>query len=570
MRSLARLSVLLLLAAPVLAQAPIEPAKLPPQTLLYLSSSGVKLQPGVAQKNPLLSLWNDPQFAPVRAAVFGGATQGVAKDSDLKVTILHQQQMTAADDQKFLPLLENPFVFGVILGSGNSASGSPSATRIFLVFDATGKEALARAFLTEADTHGTEKAQVAPTTIGTVPAERVTRKGNTSYRAFLDQRLVIASDATLFENLVQSLAKGSAPPAALGESNAFVEAQKALPPGSTLQFFLRVPDLAALAGAKAGPKAAQVQAILRGLRVEAFHAICLSVDLNGPETRFRGAILGDAGAGTLFDVEPDGSAPLASLGLAPATAISYSASRFDLPALYRFLRSALQTSLPPEQSSAVEMVEGLAAMKLGMPLPEALQVFSGEYASFSMNEDLDARGDVHVIAITDKAAALKLVHALAALASDHVSISNERDDAGTTLLEMSVGKQGAAAGARFPIALAVTPEFLLFSGREDTLRALLADKQAGSLRLAATPGFLKARSRFPERVNGLSYADLSRVNWEAALNRVIQQWTTPKGKTGEAKFLELIPPGLLKNHLHTVAGASWKDAHGIHFDGWIE
>jgi hypothetical protein len=38
----------------------------------------------------------------------------------------------------------------------------------------------------------------------------------------------------------------------------------------------------------------------------------------------------------------------------------------------------------------------------------------------------------------------------------------------------------------------------------------------------------------------------------------------------ETKVLELFKPDVLRRHLHTTAGASWKDAHGVHFDGWIQ
>jgi len=573
MRGFSRLAVLFLIAAPAFAQAPIDPAKLPAETLLYIRSSGLKLQPDSAQKNSLLALWNDPDFAPVRAALFESRAGGNEKEGK-------GARWTAADFQRFLPLLEKPLIFGVLLRLPGSASGAndasdkPSPTQVFAVYDDSGNEALARAFLDRLHKTEAEPPQISPVTIGSVRAEKVVRKSGTTYRAFLPGKLVIATDEATLGDILDRLPKGAKVVGLLGESSAFAEAQREVLPGNTLEFFLRVPDLAALAGSIHGPQAAQVQELVKGLHTEAIHAVCASVSFDRAETRFHGAILGDASAGTLFDIVPDGSARMASLTLVPATAVSYNASQFDLLNFYHILRNTLEASLPPNQAGMIPMVEGMAAMKLGMPLESGLRVFSGEYASFTSRDDFDPSGNVYAFGITSKPDGLKLVHSLATLAGDRVAISDERDEGETTFLGVSFSNQKAAGTAQTKFWVALTPNFLLGSLQAETLHTLLAGKAAGSPRLASEPGFQQARSHFPEKVIGISYADFSRVNWAAALGHMLEQVKSAQAAKGDAsqetKVLELFKPDVLRRHLHTTAGASWKDAHGVHFDGWIQ
>ena len=66
----------MLLSVPTPAQAPLEPAQMPPRTSFYLIWRGTPA--GDARKtNSLFALWDDPDFAPVRAAMFENMTSPV-------------------------------------------------------------------------------------------------------------------------------------------------------------------------------------------------------------------------------------------------------------------------------------------------------------------------------------------------------------------------------------------------------------------------------------------------------------------------------------------------------------
>jgi hypothetical protein len=57
------------------AQAPLEPAQMPTRTMFYVIWRGAPA--GDARKaNNLLALWDDPDLAPVRAAMFQNMQSG--------------------------------------------------------------------------------------------------------------------------------------------------------------------------------------------------------------------------------------------------------------------------------------------------------------------------------------------------------------------------------------------------------------------------------------------------------------------------------------------------------------
>ncbi|MBV9886915.1 MAG: hypothetical protein JO119_10255, partial [Acidobacteria bacterium] len=140
------ISLALLFSAPhARAQAPIEPAQLPARTAFYVVWRGAP-SGDIRKTNNLFALWDDPEFAPVRAAMFDnitGAASGAPK-SDAKPAL------TPAEAQEYSALLENGFVLGYITKPDSSAPPKPPApgtvpqkwNGIFFIYNRTGKEAL--------------------------------------------------------------------------------------------------------------------------------------------------------------------------------------------------------------------------------------------------------------------------------------------------------------------------------------------------------------------------------------------------------------------------------------------
>jgi hypothetical protein len=110
-----------------------------------------------------------------------------------------------------------------------------------------------------------------------------------------------------------------------------------------------------------------------------------------------------------------------------------------------------------------------------------------------------------------------------------------------------------------------------------------SSKTAPSSALSVPQNWREVRAQFPEKVNGLSFTDFQKIDWAAAKER----WRAENrkaiasarahrkpGATAPPNAVEdtwsTLKPELFSRHLHFSAGASWKDAIGVHFDGWID
>src|ERR1700754_665559 len=86
---------LLFTAASAHAQAPIEPAQLPARTAFYIIWRGAPTG-DIRHTNNLLALWDDPEFAPVRAAMFDNLSSA-ASDSKSQA----KSNLTPAEAQEY-------------------------------------------------------------------------------------------------------------------------------------------------------------------------------------------------------------------------------------------------------------------------------------------------------------------------------------------------------------------------------------------------------------------------------------------------------------------------------------
>src|SRR4029077_9768668 len=124
--------------------------------------------------------------------------------------------------------------------------------------------------------------------------------------------------------------------ASLAQSDVYKEAQPNLG-GGVIEFFAHLPNLKTVAP-DASAQGFKIAPVLDAMKLDAIHSISGRVTLDGSKTRIQGAVLGEAGSGTLFDLWGNGvtQAP-ASLALVPPNAISYSETQFNFGALYEIL-----------------------------------------------------------------------------------------------------------------------------------------------------------------------------------------------------------------------------------------
>lgn len=558
-------------------QAPLDPGKLPPNAIFYLLWRGAP--PASARSaNNLLSLWDDPDFAPVRSAMAESLLNNSAKKSAPEKA---KPQLSPEQIAQISSLLENPFLFGYLGEPLRSARSNPSPAKdvhkwngLFFVYDRSGKEELLDKTILRLRSSEKELPRLSVVSLAGLSVLKLERKDSTAYWAEDGKYALSASEPAVFEDLAAML-KGDARPAVLAQAAAYQEAQPIVGSG-LMEFFLRVPDIKDLVP-PTDNSAEQAEMVLNALKLDSIHSFCGHLTLEGARTRISGAILGDTSPGTLFDVWEQDQATPASLAYVPADAVHYQESQFSLLALYQAVKRGFLASAKPGREGMPDLVESMAQTRLGMPLPEALGLLSGEFASVQRDPSLDPKGQTYFIGIRDKQGALKL---LRTLLGDR--ISSERNEGDTTYLKFSLsGSQGDAGVMQWNFFyFAVTPNLILASKHRETLQQQIAARSANDSGLPAS--LQSVRARFPERVNGISFFDFQKLDWQA----LKQKWIAQSAKSASAlqgggsagareagappAWLLQINPQVLPRHLHTTASASWKDSKGVHFDGWIE
>jgi hypothetical protein len=560
-----------------LAQSPLEPAQMPARTTFYVLWRGTPTG-DVRKSNSLLALWDDPGLAPLRVAALRNMQSSSAKDSSKPPLSREEIEETSA-------LLENPFVLGYLRKPDTKSASAKSTDRpwrgIFFVYDRAGKELLLAKTILRLRSQEKEPPQVSSITVAGAPALKIARKDDVTYWAEHGKYAVGSAELTVFEEILARLDANSSG-ASLAQTAAYQEAEPLLH-GGVLEFFLRVPQLKEFVPDAPANSQVKIEPVLNALKLESIHSLSGRLTLEGARARVQGAMLGDVATGTLFDLWSAGQQTPASLSFVSPEVISYSETQFNFSALYDLLKRALRAALPQQQQGGTEMIEGLAATRLGMPIPDALALFSGEFASIENNPAMDPQKGVYYVGIRNKPDTLKL---LRTIFSDQMG--SERNEGDATFVKVSLGGgQNSTGIAQWNFYhLAVTPTFLVGSSRAETLREFLARRSPADVTAQGTlpPAFQSARAQFPAAVSGLAFANLQKIDYQALKTRWIEQAkkasaadpakkaspADPQPSPGQADWLVNLDPEVFVRHLHFLAGASWKDSKGIHFDEWIE
>jgi len=559
------------------AQAPLEPAQMPARTMFYVIWRGTPA--GDARKsNSLLALWDDPDLAPLRAAALQNMQSSSAKDAS-------KPQLSREEIEQTSSLLENSFVLGYLRKPETKSAAAKSAEHpwngMFFVYDRTAKELLLAKTILRFRSQEKEPPQVSAITVAGAPALKIARKNDVTYWTERGKYAVGSADLTVFEEILARL-DGKSSGSSLAQIAAYQEAEPLLH-GGVLEFFLHVPQLRDFAPEAPANSPVKIEPVLNALKLESIHSLSGHLTLEGARARVQGAMLGDVAPGTLFDLWTPGQQTPASLALVSPDVISYSETQFNFSAFYDLLKRALRVALPQQQQGGAEMIEGLAATRIGMPVPDALALFSGEFASIQNNPAIDPQKAVYYIGIRNKPDTLKL---LRTIFSDQ--LGSERNDGDATFVKVSFGGGQSSSGvAQWNFYhIAVTPTFLVASSRSETLREFLAKRSPADAAAQATlpPTFQSARAQFPAALSGLAFVNLQKIDYQALKTRWIEQAKkasaaaparkgsadAPQPPPGEAEWLLNIDPQVFVRHLHFLAGASWKDSKGIHFDEWLE
>ena len=563
---------------PAHAQAPLEPAQMSPRTAFYLVCRGVS-GPEARKANSLVALWDDADFAPVRSAIASNLIGSPAEKSP-------KEKLTAEEIQEYAALLENSFTLGylseparrTVSNGGGAPDSKPAWNGMFFVYDRSGKEELLSRAVLRLRAVGKEAPLLSQVTIGGVQVLKVQGKSSVTYWAEHGKYAVSAGERSVMEEILGRLDGKVSGTASLAQSAAYREAQANLGSG-LLEFFLRIPDLENLAtDSKAGNF--QVRPLLDAARLDAVHSLSGHITFEGAKTHVQAAILGDAAPGTPFDIWATGQSSPASLSFVPVDAVSYTSGQLNFPAIYDTVKRVARAAFPQVQQGNADLLDTLAQTRLGMPVADALGLLTGEFASMQTSASMDSTKQVYFFGIRKKPEALKLMRTVF---SDQ--ITSERNEGDVTFLKISLGgKQGIAGVAQWNFFnLAVTQDMILGANRIETLREVLSNRAHASTvaGLATVPQFQAGRAKFPENLNGLSYFDFQKVDWQALKDRWIEEAKkSPVAKTVNASkdavpstapdWLAQIDPQVFARHLHYSSSVSWKDSKGIHWDQRVE
>jgi len=559
------------------AQAPLEPAQMPARTTFYVIWRGTPV--GDARKsNSLLALWDDPDLAPLRAAALQNMQSSSERDPS-------KPQLSREEMEQTSSLLENSFVFGYLRKPEAKSAAAKSTDRpwngMFFAYDRTGKELLLAKTVLRFRSQEKEPPKISTITVAGAPALKIERKDSVTYWTERGKYAVSSSELGVLEEILARL-DGKTSGSSLAQSAVYQEAEP-LVHGGLLEFFLRVPQFKDFASAVPANSPVKIEPILDALKVESIHSLSGHVTLEGAKARVQGTVLGDVAPGTLFDLWTNGQQAPASLSFVSPDVISYSEAQFNLSAFYDLLKRALRVALPQQQQGGAEMIEGLAASRIGRPIPDALALFSGDFASIQSNPAMDPQKAVYYVGIRNKPDTLKL---LRTVFGDQLGF--ERTEGDATFVKVSLGGgQGSSGVAQWNFYhLALTPNFVLASSRSETLREFLARNSPGNpqAQAALPPAFQAARAQLPANLNGLTFMNFQKIDYQALKSRWIEQAknpsagtakrganASPESPTGQVPdWLLSINPEVFPRHLHFLAGASWKDSKGVHFDEWLE
>ena len=234
--------------------------------------------------------------------------------------------------------------------------------------------------------------------------------------------------------------------------------------------------------------------------------------------------------------------------------------------------SAVVANLPG-QAAHVEASERAAETFLGMPVFDALQLFTGEIASMTTYTDDGTAEQLFAVSIQKRDAVLRIVRALAG-----TMIVSEDSSGGAMFLDLAYPSQDPHTHVerRRLYYLAVTPQMLLAAPRKTMLRGaierlnpLAADPPPSGV--LANPDYAPLRSRLPERLSGLGAADIGLIPWEKIRANLEKQAASNANRTNQQppdwSWLE---PGVISRYLHFALSGWWKDANGVYFDSYLQ
>ncbi len=570
-RAIVPLVLIIATGRSVLAQTPSLSDRLPASTVFFAYWHGMGAVTSGEKTNHVVQLFEDPQFVHARDLLFKGLRENIAKNGPAT---------SDRDQAEVLSLFDNPAVVGVVLNpklekKSTADSAPPPVTGFFVVYDAHGKTAIVEKLRAANRATGKEVPTVMSYDFRGTKIEARATGTDVSYTALTPKYYFLADQKSVIEELIARFGGAEKPADSVTQLPEYASMRPFIGADSALEFFARFPNLTkTLTPAQLEKPATKFAVNLRLDRISVFGG---SVSFAGEAMRFHGAMIGEADAGGVFDFAGTSGT---SFVTAPAVNSGpvFSISRFNFGAIYQMLRAAAEPLLTSQQTAAMDMYEKMAQGFLGMPVPDALQLFTGEIASETSFADDGSSQRTYAISIQKPQDVLRILRAAGG------SFTVGEDTSGTTTyLDLVFPSADPKTGAkkREFYYVAVTPTMLFAAPRKALIRPAVARLNVKpDAAPAAGAGILSGaelahqRSLLPEKLSGLSAADIVQIPWDKVIAHLADEMakaakdsTTPPPSTD---WLQAVKPEVLTRHIHTGISGWWKDSHGIYFDSYIQ
>jgi len=553
--------------SPLLAQTPTIPDRLPPNTICYLHWRGSAFVAGADKKNHVLQLLEDPDLGSMRDA----AVKGFQRSFETPGSTSSPLQLADV-----LSLLDNPVAIGIVANppqSASAADAAPTMVGFFFVYDTNGKTDLIRKLKAANKEGGGEVQTVLSYDFGGTAVEARTNGTSVTYTAQTKTHYLVADQKGIIEDLITRFRGSARPPSSVTQLPEHQSIRSYLGADSAIELFGRLPELNKWIPAEQREKPAARAA--RNLHLEKIHAMGGSLSFAGEAMRVRGAVLGDTSAGSLFDILGASRAAFLTQPIVyPGPFLSM--TRLDLAAAYQLIRAAAVGTLTDQQAAALTLYESMAQNFLGMPIADALHLFTGEFSSQSSFADDGSALKSFAISIQKPQDVSRILRAVAG-----GMIVSEDTEGDATYFSLSYPYRDPATGQqrRSSYYVAVTPQVLYIAPRKAMLREAVA--RGNSALSSASPQNAPAdaeidhlRGLLPEKLSGFTGADMTRVPWDKLFAQLSQEAADAAKKSENSSpppaWLNSIKPEAFFRHLHGAVSGVWKDSNGVYFDSYIE
>lgn len=564
---LAALLVSFALGAPLFAQSSSLAERLSPNTLMYVEWRGGAFVTSAEKQNHVLQLMEDPALAPAWLALSASMQKGMkSKDSTAPAPKL-------AD---VISLVANSAVFGIVENPdySKSADKKPDPVGVFFVYDAKGKkeiiENLKVLYKDSAKTGHT----LTHFDFGGTTVEEDAHLTEHNYSAEAGGYFLFANLKSQIEDLITRFRGDSKPATSVIDLPQYKETRKYVGPDAALEIFGRMPNF--IKWIPEGPQTEPVVKSLEKLHLNKIRALGLGVSFADAAMQYRGAILGDMSSGSIFDLLGDSQANSAMQPMLTANS-NFSSTRVNWAAFYQALHGAVDGSLTPQQAAMLGAAEGMAQGYLGMSIPDALSLFTGELGStVAVNAD-GSTEQIFASTIQKPQDVLRMLRAV--LGS---KIAAEDTVGKTTYLDISYPSKDPAVETqrRTFYYVAVGPNVLVAGKRKANVKATIEALNAGggtspATGILADKEYLELRSKFPEKLSGFGAADYRKFPLDKFLSSYVEQMNgaakSPKdAPPPDVSWLKPITSEVVTRHIHMSVSGTWKDSGGIYFAAYIQ